>query len=285
MAETPAKTKRWTCPACGTARTTPFCSKCGEEPLRPRDLSSRDITTQILKAFTNIDGKLLRSFQSLLTRPGALTLAYIRGERRAYLGPLQLFLIANLLFFGMQTLTHTNIFSSPLASHLHHQDWSPLANELVAQKLAASHRTLAAYAPLFDQAVKLNAKALIILMALAFTPLLAILFHARHRPIGFHMVFSLHLYVFVLLLFCLSLAVVEIDLLSGGRGLESPAIDTALSLFNLGACAIYLYLMLGTVYNLRPVPRVAASLLLAIVLATLVLGYRFTIFLVTLYTS
>lgn len=87
MAETPVKTKRWTCPACGTARTTPFCSKCGEEPLRPRDLSSGDLATQIFKAFTNLDGRLLRSFRSLLTRPGALTLAYIQGERRAYLGP------------------------------------------------------------------------------------------------------------------------------------------------------------------------------------------------------
>ncbi|WP_461211661.1 hypothetical protein, partial [Desulfocurvus sp. DL9XJH121] len=69
------------------------------------------------------------------------------------------------------------------------------------------------------------------------------------------------------------------------RGLETPVIDTALSLFNLGACAIYLYLMLGTVYNLRPAPRVAASIFLAIVVASLVLGYRFTIFLVTLYTT
>jgi len=285
MSDGSVRIKRWTCPACGTARITAYCSKCGEEPLRPRDLSSRDIATQIFKTFTNIDGRLLRSFRLLLLRPGALTLAHVQGDRRAYLGPLQLFLIANALFFGMQTLTHTNIFSSSLASHLHQQDWSPLANRLVAQELQSKHMTLANYAPLFDQAVKLNAKALIILMALAFTPFLAILFHARHRPIGFHLVFSLHLYVFVLMLFCLSLAVVEVDLLAGGRGLDSALLDTLLSLFNVTVCTIYLFLMLGTVHDVRPIMRVPAAILLAFIIASLVLGYRFTIFLVTLYTT
>lgn len=285
MAEPSVRTKRWICPSCERQRTTPYCSQCGEEPLRPLDLTARDLATQLFNGLSSIDGRLLRSFRLLLLKPGALTVAHVRGERRAYLGPLPLFLIANALFFGMQSLTHTSIFSSPLASHLHGQDWSVLAGQLVTDRLQARHTTLEAFAPLFDRAAMLNAKSLIILMALAFTPFIAAMFYVRHRPIGVHLVFSLHLYVFVLLVFCAELAVVEIDLLAGGEGLASPAIDIGLSLIAFAACAVYLFLMLGAVHDARPAVRAAAAFALAAIVAALVPGYRFAIFLVTLYTT
>jgi hypothetical protein len=285
MVKPSVKERRWTCPACGRGRETPYCAQCGEEPLRARDLTTRDLATQLFNSFTSVDGRLLRSFRLLFMQPGALTVAHVRGARRAYLGPLQLFLIANALFFGMQSLTHTNILSSPLASHLHHQDWSALANRLVAQRLAAKHMTLGAYSALFDAAVKLNAKSLIILMVLAFTPFVAALFYARHRPIGAHLVFSLHLYVVVLVLYCLSLVLAETSLLMGGRGLDSPTIDAALTLLNLAICAAYLFVMLGVVHEMKPRPRAVSAIVLAAIITGLVPGYRFVIFLVTLYTT
>ena len=42
-----------------------------------------------------------RSYRTLLAAPGAITVAHVRGRRRAWLGPLQLFLIANALFFAI----------------------------------------------------------------------------------------------------------------------------------------------------------------------------------------
>lgn len=285
MVEPAVKTKRWTCPSCSRLRTAPYCAQCGEEPLRPRDLTSRDFATKAFEGFTSIDGRLLRSFRLLLTRPGALTVAYVRGERRAYLGPLPLFLIVNALFFGMQSLTHTSIFASPLASHIALQDWSELARQLLVEHLVSHHTTLAAYSPLFDRAATLNAKALIILMALAFTPFLALLFRARHRPVGAHLVFALHLYTFVLLLFCGSLVMVEIGVLAGGPGLKSHTVDLVLSLFNLTACIGYLYLMLGVVHEASPLIRAGNALVLAAIVGALVPGYRFAIFLFTLYTT
>jgi len=60
------------------------------------------------------------------------------------------------LFFAIESLTHANIFSSTLASHLHQQDWSPLAQMLVDRRLAAKHLALAAFAPAFDHAAVLG---------------------------------------------------------------------------------------------------------------------------------
>src|SRR4029453_17396189 len=116
---------------------------------------------------------------------------------------------------------------------------------MVAEHLRAHHLTLTQYAPAFDTAVVLYAKSLIILMALALAPVLAIIFWRSARPIGAHIVFALHLYAFVLLLFCFSIGIAELSLIAGGGGLESPAVDTALSLFNLAACLTYLYLPFG----------------------------------------
>lgn len=277
--------RRWTCPSCGRRRATQFCPTCGEEPLRARDLKLDDLAGQVFRAFSNVDGRLLRSFRTLLTRPGALTAAHVAGQRRRYLSPLQLFLIANALFFAVQSFTHADIFSSPLDSHLHHQDWSALARPLVADRLAERGLTLAAFAPEFDRAALLNAKALIILMALAFLPFLLASFLRPSRAFGAHAIFALHLYAFILLLLCLSLLLAEGQLLAGGAGLASPAVDIGLSLFNLAGIAAYLYASIGRFYGSRGAARIAKSAALALAVAAIAIGYRFAIFLITLNTA
>lgn len=276
--------KKWSCPGCGRVRATRYCPTCGEEPLRERDLSLPDLIGQFARALSSIDGRLALSFRTLLTRPGALTEAHVAGRRRAYLGPLPLFLLANALFFAVQSITHFNIFSSPLDSHLHHQDWSALAQALVAARLADRGLSLAAYAPLFDQAAILNAKALIVLMALAFVPFLPALFYGARRRFGAHVVFALHLYAFILLLLSFSLLLAEAQLLAGGDGLASPRVDMALTLFNVTACAAYLYLA-ASFYGSRGLPRLAKSVALALAVGAIVLGYRFAIFMITLHLA
>jgi hypothetical protein len=74
-----------------------------------------------------------------LFRPGALTIAYLEGPRKPYISPFQLFLISNLLFFAVQSITHDKVFSTPLDSHLHGQDWSELARDPVENRLAEKH--------------------------------------------------------------------------------------------------------------------------------------------------
>jgi len=275
--------KKWTCPSCGRTRATAFCPTCGEEPLRPRDLTVRDMSGQFLRQFSSIDARLARSFHALLVRPGALSTAHVAGQRRSYLGPLQIFFLANAIFFAVQSFTHFNIFSSTLDSHLHQQDWSPLAQFLLDRRLAAKGMTLAAFAPGFDQAAVLNAKALIILMALAFVPFLPIVFLGARRRFGAHVVFALHLYAFILLLYSLSLLLAEVQLRLGGAGLASPAVDLALTLLNLGICAAYLWVSIGAFYGSRGVARAAKALGLAFIIILVALAYRFAIFLITLY--
>src|SRR5262245_31158184 len=181
-------------------------------------------------ALSEIDGRLLRSLRFVISRPGALTSAYVAGRRRPFLNPFALFLIANGIFFALQSASQTNIFSPPLESHLHRQDWSGLAQTLVPGRLAAKGMTLAAYAPLFDHVAVLYAKSLIILMALVFAGVLATIFWNRRRPFGAHVVFALHFYAFQLLLFCGALLLANADRALGGGGLNSWAVDIVLTI-------------------------------------------------------
>jgi hypothetical protein len=276
-------TNNWTCPGCAKVRRSQFCPRCGEERLRAKDLMLGDVVAQFANRMTNVDGKLLRSSRAILTRPGTLTAAYVRGERHRYLAPLSLFLLANALFFGVQALTRTDVLSTPLASHLQVQDWKGLAQSIVSRRLQTTHETVSGYAPRFDQAARFNAKALMILMVLAFAPILPLLFRAPRRAAGAHVVFALHLYAFVLVLLCVSIAIAEVDLLAGGGGLGSPSVDALLSLFNMGACAIYLFLAIGPAYGASGGARYALAAILAVSMAALFVGYRFVIFLITLY--
>jgi hypothetical protein len=275
----------WTCPNCATAATTPFCPGCGERPVDPLDLSLKGIGAQLMKTAAGLDGRVMRSLQALLCRPGSLTLAYGEGRRKPFVGPFQLFLIANVVFFAVQSLTHTRVFSSSLDSHLHHQDWSALAQDLVARHLAATQTTLERFAPLFDRAVVLNAKSLVIAMAVPFALLLPLAYGRSRQPFSIHVVFALHLYAFLLLLFCIALGVAAVDVLLGGTGLASARIDNALTALILTVATVYLHFASGTVYRVVGWTRLARALLLALAVGVIVVGYRFAIFVVTLYST
>ena len=276
---------RWTCPTCHTAVTTPFCARCGEEPLPPMALTLRGVAEKVLHAFTSIDARTLRTLWLLLRQPGALTLAWTSGVRKPYVAPFQLFLIANVAFFTVQWLTGENVFSSSLDSHLHHQDWRELAQSLLAQRLEVTHRTIEEFAPIFDRAVILNAKSLILLMTVPFALVLPLVFLAGRRPFVTHLSFSLHLYAFLMLLFCVALLAGKLSALLGWGGLDEPWVDNVLSVANLMACAAFLYVAIGRVYDATGGVRIAKAALLAMVVAAIALGYRFILFLITLYAT
>ena len=280
-----SETLRWTCPTCKDSVGTRFCGRCGEEPLPARDLTFRGLAEKLVHALTSIDARAMRTLRRLLLSPGELTVAWTTGVRKPYVPPFQLFLIANVIFFAIQSLTGETVFSSALDSHLHHQDWSEFARSLVDRRLAAKHIDLEAYAPIFDRAVVLNAKSFIVLMTIPFALLLPLVFIRKHRPFMAHLAFSLHLYTFLLLLFCASLIAARFSALLGFGGLDSAVVDNSLTGANLVACSVYSYLAIARVYQTSGALRLVQALLVSVSVAAIVVAYRFVLFLLTLYAT
>lgn len=275
----------WRCPTCATPVATPYCPHCGEQRPQARDLRVRGLIAQIAQSMSSVDKRLLRTLRSLLLAPGELTEAYMRGRRKPLIAPFPFFLIVNVAFFAAQSLSGNTIFATPLQSHLHVQDWQALAQQLVQHRLQVLGTTLAAYTPLFDQAVQVNAKALVILMTLPFAALLTLLFHRRDRPVVIHLVFSLSFYAFVMVWLCVLLGALAAMTWLAGLDLHSHALDWGLFASLLAATAIYLYLAVGRAYDERGPRRAIKVALLTLAVGTGILGYRFVVFLITLYWS
>jgi|SRR4249919_2119211 len=278
-------TAPWTCPTCQRVLSTPFCPTCGERRLRARDLTLRGLFAQVAQSITNLDARLIRTVRCLITQPGELTVRYLQGPRKPYIGPFAFFLLTNVLFVAMEALTKSNVFSTPLAEHLRTQPWSEWARPLVAHRLAQLHMTFDAFAPRFDAAVADHAKSFVALMVLPFAIAPALVFLRSHRPFVTHVAFSLHFHAFMLLLLSVSLLVPAADTWMGGRGLENQVLDNSLALAHLAICAVYLFLSAGPVYGARGVARGFQALALTLAAMVTFLGYRFVLFLATLYTA
>lgn len=275
----------WSCPTCGTTVSTPYCSQCGERRLDASDLTLRGLVKRIAHALTNVDKRVMRTAWTLLRHPGALTVAYIAGRRKPYIGPLQIFLLANVVFFAVQTISPINVFGASLASHMQVQDWREWATQLVNARLANTSMTLAQYAPKFDRIAEANAKSLIIVMAGAFAFIAWLLFHRRDRPFLLHAAFALHAWAFLLVVFSIALLLGVADRMLGGAGLASARVDHALTALHLAACAIFVFLAIGRVYGATGLRRAAQTAALTFSVLAIVLGYRLLLFVVTLYST
>ena len=62
-------------------------------------------------------------------------------------------------------------------------------------------------------------------------------------------------------------------------------VDNVLSVVNVLVCTVYVYLAIGPVYGAAGASRIATSLVLVAAVAAIALGYRFAIFLITLYET
>jgi hypothetical protein len=74
-----------------------------------------------------------------MTRPGELTVAFLEGRRRPFMGPLQLFATINVAYFLFATTIGLNTFHTPLTLHVsannfYHQD---LAQRWVNERIGA----------------------------------------------------------------------------------------------------------------------------------------------------
>lgn len=275
----------WTCPTCKTPVSSAFCAACGEGARNPRDLTLRGLVEMTFHAFSPVDGKVMRSFRTLATQPGRLTAAFQDGLRKPYIGPFQIFLLANVLFFALQSMSAFNIFTQPLDYRLHGQPLSDLAQDLLDARLRATGRSFAAYAPVFDQAVAVNAKSFIGLMVPPFALLLPLVFWRPARPLAVHFVFSLHFYAVLLLLFCVPLGIMALEKALGGDGLMSQNTDYAVSIGLMVASAAYLYRAIRPVYDSVGALRVAQAALLTLAAVLIFMGYRFALVPITLYTT
>ncbi|KQS41317.1 DUF3667 domain-containing protein [Pedobacter sp. Leaf194] len=88
-----------TCPSCKTKFEGKFCHNCGEKAFHEKDYTIKKFIEQTVDIFTHFDGKFVRSIKYIFTKPGFLAQQNMQGIRVKYAKPMQIFLLANVLFF------------------------------------------------------------------------------------------------------------------------------------------------------------------------------------------
>jgi hypothetical protein len=93
------------CANCGAGLTGQYCSACGERKLKRNRLKLSSFINSAFEEITDVEhSKLLRTFQTLVLRPGVLTTEYLRGRRQSFVGPVKIYLTVFALSFVLYSV-------------------------------------------------------------------------------------------------------------------------------------------------------------------------------------
>jgi len=277
------------CPSCGSAVEGKFCGACGEKESDRHDLSLSHFFSHALGEFFHFDSRIFRSFRLLVTRPGFLAAEYVRGCRKPYLHPFQLFFVANLLYFFLQPLTGWTGLRTPLYIHMHMLPYSKLASHLVERRILAYGITLQQFSASFNHVIDAQARTLVVVMVPLSALLFALVQWRKKRYFGEHLVLALHFIAFWLLaIFIVMYGSGSVILrLLAHRGIHFPDTKVDAFLFPITRLvqAIYLYFAFRTFYRDSVLAALLKSALVAYLAVYLVQLYRFVLFFTALYSS
>jgi len=88
------------CPNCQASARDHFCSLCGET-LTVHSPTAGEFIHEFIGHYVALEGRLWRTLRLLMTRPGQLTVDFLRGRRVPYIDPLRLYLTLSLVMFGL----------------------------------------------------------------------------------------------------------------------------------------------------------------------------------------
>ena len=206
------------CPSCGATFRGPWCAQCGEHQLTPELRSLRHHFATLFEAVTSLESRFWRTLRALLLQPGAVDLAWHRGARAAWVQPISLFLLINVVFV---LLSPINDFYVSFLEQRTYQPYSPWLQAWIEQLAIEYGPGLEAFARRYDQAVHLLARSLIIVQTPFFALWTALMLVGRGRYASDHLVYSLNTHAwFMIWLLLLQIPGWLIDSLLGLFDLE-----------------------------------------------------------------
>ncbi|WMS85659.1 DUF3667 domain-containing protein [Pleionea litopenaei] len=184
------------CPSCGYPISLRYCSRCGEERLRPELRSVFYLLKQFLEDITSVDGKIGSTLQLMLLKPGQFELNFYQGRRVDFLRPITFFLLINVLFVFLSPITD---FYVTFVDQLTLQPYSGWIKEWTLNKIAAMGATPNEFKVHYDQLVKVLARSLIILQVPIFAVFSYFICYRKSYYFADHLIFSLNLHAWLLI--------------------------------------------------------------------------------------
>lgn len=245
------------CKNCNQTLQGKYCHNCGEKIVESRDFSIKNIMNEAVDGFTNVDSKFLRSFKYVLFKPGKLTKAYVEGIRKSFMKPIQILVIANVLFFFF--LPKSDILRIPSAYYFSAEYRANALNEKSLETGISEQELM----QLYDSKSATYSKALVFIIIPFLALLFALIYIRKNYQFGKHVIFATHYFSFFLLFCVLLLLVPFVD----GN---SIFIQTSIILFNF----LYLFFAIKAFYEDRWIISGIKSLLGVVGCIAIALIYR-----------
>lgn len=91
------------CPNCNNTANGNYCSQCGQKKIIGKE-SFKDLFKTFGNIFFHYDGKFWKTLKQLLFHPGALTIAYTKGQRERYIMPITFYIYITAAYFIMHSI-------------------------------------------------------------------------------------------------------------------------------------------------------------------------------------
>ena len=264
---------------------------------KPRDLSLKHFLKEAFVAMTDVDSAFIATFRWLVTRPGALTVEYLHGNRARFMAPFRLFLLCNVIYFVVVAEYGVGVFTAPLSVQTDRMGYRAVTRMIVAKRLGqdAPAMTLEEgarrdsvrrmFAVKYDGATEAVGKAIIVVLIPLYALVLQLLYAGRGRFYAEHLVFSTHLVAFLML------TVAALGAVAGGVGgmmhrlsLSRGGDDELLySVILVVAFSTYVYQAQRVAYGVSPREAAARMLVVALSSVPMLIAFKFVLFLATLY--
>ncbi|MBO2032680.1 DUF3667 domain-containing protein [Siccationidurans ginsengisoli] len=193
------------CASCYTQLAGAYCHACGEKTLHRHDYALKHFLEHTVDTLTHFDLRVLRDLWWQVRRPGFLAAEWLQGRRVRHAQPVQLFLITNLLFYLLASVSHFSPFETGLGSHTHSLNgYSTLANRLVQHHLQHTGTLAATYTEHFNQLAHTYSKSLVFLFIPLMVGPLWLLFWQQRRYFVEWIMLSTYLFAGLLLLYALA---------------------------------------------------------------------------------
>lgn len=188
------------CVSCGSDFQGMYCNICGEKVNDTKERTVVYFLKQVFSAITFSDSKLLRTLKYLIFAPGKLSAEHRIGRRVKYTSPLQLFFLANLIYFILQPI---DVLNTPLGNQ-QYQMYDNVAESVTVNKMESEGITYQVLEQKYNDLSESISKLLLIIMVLIFAVAVSILFYNKKYLFYDHLIFSLHFFsflIFILFLF------------------------------------------------------------------------------------
>jgi len=274
----PSNDKR--CVNCGIELRGDYCHACGQRKIRKEDKSLKHFFEEAFASLFYADGKFPKTLRLLVTKPGALTAAYIKGIRRTYVSPLQLFFFANLIYFLFPVLS---TFNTSLYIQMNSLPYSPMVERTVNGYLEESNIPMEDFRADYEQKSASVGKLMLILLVLLQGLMLQLLFLPRkeyYLQDFFAAAAYFNSFYILLILVLLPFTLIGIANLAGSS-IESFISESILTVVFLGVILIYMSLLIRRAFSTTIAGALWRGTTLAIFMIPSFMIYRFILFWIT----